>query len=418
MRTVLKRAGALAWLALAADFTAAQTSPVPVVPETVEADPSEPPPGAAPAVPLPARGRAWDFELGVGGTYDSNVDFVDPEGGDSLYAVVPRASLTRLFSGPRGEMRLRAAGRWIQYPEDQDRSRGYGDFGLDGTYRSSPRTTWRVQSGYELGYTDSSPTLRDQGLTLALGETRTLTGGLGVTRKLSARTSLRFGARALRTEFEAPELFDGTSLRGTVAFEQALGARSTGAVVYAFEEVLGEDGAGSYNTHYASLQLTRVLTRRSALLLEGGLGYTPDAERAGLSRKESFFGGASLGREVGRASLTAYVRREVTPAFGTGVSRPQLRSGLSADVPLSRRWTLRLSGTHVAGEESAADTVFPPSLDGFAALGVRVARALEITAESSYRRRGAAGAFPAVEAWTAGLFLQLSRPAARAGRER
>jgi hypothetical protein len=47
-----------------------------------------------------------------------------------------------------------------------------------------------------------------------------------------------------------------------------------------------------------------------------------------------------------------------------------------------------------------------------------VARALEITAESSYRRRGAAGAFPAVDAWTAGLFLQLSRPTAKAERDR
>jgi hypothetical protein len=416
MRTALGRAAALAWLAAAGEFAAAQTSPVPVVPETAEAEAAAPASGTASPVPLPPPRRAWDFDLGVGGTYDSNVDFIDPDGGDGLYAVVPRASLTRLFAGPRGDLRLRAAGRWIQYPEDQDRSRGYGDFGLDGTYRSSARTTWRIQSSYELGYTDSSPTLRDQGVTLALGETRTLTGGLGVTRKLSARTSLRLGARALRTEFDAPGLFDGTSLRGTVALEQALGARSTGAVVYAYERVLGEEGDDSYDTHYASLQLTRVLTRRSALLVEGGIGYTPEAQRAGLSREESFFGGASLSRAVGRATLTAYVRSEVTPAFGTGVSRPQRRAGLQADLPLSRSWTFRLSGTHVAGEEAAAGGVFPPSLDGYAALGVRVARALEITAESSYRRRGAAGEFPAVDAWTAGLFLSLSRPAAKAER--
>ena len=111
-----------------------------------------------------------------------------------------------------------------------------------------------------------------------------------------------------------------------------------------------------------------------------------------------------------------HVGSEVTPAFGTGVSRPQRRSGLQADVPLSRSWTLRLSGTHVAGEESASAQVFPPSIDGYAALGVRVARVLEITAESSYRRRSAAGAFPAVDAWTAGLFLSLARPAAKAAR--
>jgi Putative beta-barrel porin 2 len=418
MRTVFPRLAVIAWLALATQAFA-QTLPVPPVPEpSPEPEEGAAPAPGTPAVPAPPHRRAWDYDFGVGGTYDTNVDFVDAEGGNGLFAVVPRASLARLFWGPRGETRLRASGRWVEYPEQADRGRGYGDFGLDGTYRTSPRTTVRLNASYELGYTDSSATLRDQGLTLALGRTSTIAAGAGLVHALGARTSLRLAARGLRTGFEAPELFDGTSARGTVALEQAFGARSTGAVVYALEEVLADDRGPAYATHYASLQWNRVLSPRSALLLEGGIGYTPDAERAGLSRKESFFGGATIGREVGRASLTAYVRREVTPAFGTGVSRPQLRSGLQADVPLSRLVTFRVSGTYVAAEEEVAAGGFPASLDASAALGWRVAPAFEVTAESSYRRRGALGSFVPVDAVTAGLFLHLSRPPASRRRPR
>jgi Putative beta-barrel porin 2 len=415
MRTVFPRAAALAWLTLASGTAYAQTLPVAPLPEPSP----EPEAGAAPApgavaVPAPPRRRAWDYDLAAGGTYDSNVDFV--EGGDSLYAVEPRASLTRLIWGPRGEMRLRGSGRWVHYPEDPDRSRGYADLTLEGTYKASPRTTLNLNASFELGYTDSSATLRDQGLALPLDQTRTVSAGLGLKRRLGARTTLRLGARGLLTEFDAPELIDGTSVRGTVALEQAFGARSTGAVVYSFEQVLADDGGDAYVTHYASLQWTRVLTRHSALLLEGGVGYTPDPARAGLARKESFFGGASLTRELGRASLLAYVRHEVTPAFGTGGSRPQLRSGLQADVPLSRRFTFRLSGTYVAGEEPEDVGRFPASLDATAALGWRVARAFEVTAASGYRRREGTGGLPAVDAWTAGLFLQVARPTARSER--
>ena len=415
MRTVLWRVAALAWLTLAAGTASAQTLPVAPLPE-----PSPEPEAGAPAtagslaVAAPLRRRAWDYDLAAGGTYDSNVDFV--QGGDSLYAIEPRASLTRLIWGPRGEMRLRGSGRWIHYPEDPDRSRGYGDFSLEGTYKASPRTTLNLNASFELGYTDSSATLRDQGLALPLDQTRTVTAGLGVKRRLGERTTLRLGARGLLTEFDAPELIDGTSVRGTVALEQAFGARSTGALVYSFEEVLADDGGDAYNTHYASLQWTRVVSRHSALLLEGGVGYTPDPERAGLARKESFFGGASLTRELGRASLLAYVRHEVTPAFGTGDSRPQLRSGLQADVPLSRHFTFRVSGTYVAAEEADDASGFPASLDASGALGWRVARAFEVTAESGYRRRGAFGGSPSVDAWTAGLFLQIARPTARSER--
>ena len=392
----------------------AQTLPVPEVPseETEPTDPTQP--ADVPAQKRP-RPPAWDYEAGVGGTWDSNIGFVQAEGDDGV-AVIPRASLSRVFWNPRGEMTLRASGRWVGYPDQSDRSRAYGSFGLDGGYRSSPRTSWRFGASYDLGYTDSSQVLQNQGVQLAVSETSTLAADLGLVRRLGARTSLRVGGRFFRTEFESPELFDGSSLRGTLSLEQGLGERSTGALVYSLENVMGGEAGDAYFTHYGSLQWTRVVTRRTALLLEAGVGFTPDAARAGLDRETSFFGGASLTREVGRSSLSLFVRHEVTPAFGTGVSRPQLRAGVGLDVPLGQKWEFRLGGTYVAAQEPDSPGGYPHSSDASGALVFRVARALAVSAESAYRRRGSSFGTPAIDGVSAGLYLTVRRPGPRVPR--
>ena len=80
---------------------------------------------------------------------------------------------------------------------------------------------------------------------------------------------------------------------------------------------------------------------------------------------------------------------------------------------MSRRFTFRVSGTYVAGEDPEDVGGFPASLDATGALGWRVARAFEVTAASGYRRREGTGGLPTVDAWTAGLFLQVARPTAR-----
>jgi hypothetical protein len=390
-----------------------QTQPLPEVPTQPE-EPSDE--SAAPlggAVPVAQRPRAWDYEAGIGGTWDSNIGFLQEEGDDGV-AVVPRASVTRLFWNPRGEVRLRASGRWVGYPDQTDRSRGYGNFGIEGTRRASARTSWHFGASYDLGYTDSSQVLKDQGILLAISRADTIAADIGVTHKLGRVTSLRVGGRLFRTEFDAPELFDGSSIRGTVTLDQGLGDRSTGAIVYSLEDVLADQvGGGGYLTHYGSLQLTRALNPRTALLLEGGLGFTPDAERARLDRKVSFFGGASLSRQLGPSSVSAYVRREVTPAFGAGVSRPQVRMGLAVDVTLGRSWDLRMGGTHVLEEGADAAGGYPASSDAHVALACRFARALALSAESSYRRRGATVEVSAVEGFSAGLYLTVRRPGPR-----
>src|SRR6185503_14817311 len=178
-----------------------------------------------------------------------------------------------------------------------------------------------------------------------------------------------------------------------VGLERQLGSRSTAAVEYSLEYVRPDLPATSHATHFGSLQWTRVLSQRSALLLEAGASYTPDAARAGLDRQQSFFGGASFTRQVRRSSLTVFVRREVAPAFGTGTSRLELRTGLRGSIPMGRDWELRMLAGHVQPESPGAEEAAAASSDhAFVTLGRRLGRRVEVSGEARYRRRGATGA--------------------------
>jgi hypothetical protein len=387
----------------------AQTLPVPTLPR-------QPDPGPSPlpeAVSDTARPRPWEYALGAGIGWDGNIDFLVPDGPSGV-AVVPRGGIARLFSRPRAQLRATAAGAWTGYAGRNERHRYQADVGLEGRYDLSPGTRFRGSASYGLGYSDSSWILVQQGVPLPVVKTRSSAGDVGLTTRMGARGSLRIGGRFYRTAFDSPALIDGSSVRGSVGLERQLGRRSTAAIEYSLEYVRPDLPGTSHATHFGSLQWTRVLSERSALLLEGGASYTPDSARAGLDRQQSFFGGASLTRQVRRSSVTLYVRREVAPAFGTGVSRLELRTGLRGTVPMGRDWELRMLAGHVQPESPGSDEAAAASSDdAFVSLGRRLGKRVEVSGEARYRRRGATGVFAAVEAFQAGLFLTVLTPYGR-----
>jgi len=325
---------------------------------------------------------------------------------------------------PRANFAWGGAGSWLGYPHQNGLSRYYGDVSLDGSYRSSLNTTWRASASYGLGYSDSSQILADQGVLLPLAKTQTLSGTFGVTRNLGPRASLRLDGRVYRTEFDqgggdAVGLVDGQSLRGTAGLGHTFGARDTVALEYSLENVLGRELSvtatrGSelyYLTHYGSLQWSHLLSPRHGFLLEAGASYTPEALQVGLGRSEGFFGGVSYHRRVGPSNLTFFARREVTPAFGLGVSRLDNRFGLSASIPMGRAWTFQVAGTHVMPETPAgAEFTYSTPDEAFVALGRRLGRHFEISSEARYRRRGASGTLPELQGFHAGLFVSLVSP--------
>ena len=412
---------AIGVLVLAARLTA-QTLPVPVLPPEPAPEPeATPSPGGpqqgTPArvepvdAPEAARPRAWEYAVGAGVNWDGNVEFLVP-GGRGGIAVVPSGALARVFSGRYAQVRATAAGRWSGYPGQEQVRQYNADFGLDGSYRRSPSTTWRANASYGIGYSDSSRILLEQGVLLPVVKARSLTGALGLVKRMGAQTSLRFDGRLYRTEFDSPGLINGESVRSTIGMERHFDGRSTAAMEYSLEYVRSGQTGRLYLTHYGSLQWARVLSRRSALLVEGGGSYTPDAVRAGLFQKESFFGGASLSRQVKRSSLTLFVRHEVAPAFGIGVSRLELRAGLGARIPMGRAWELRMAAGHVQPETPRAlGRLYASSDDASATLGRRLGRRLEVSGEARYRRRGATKLLPMVDAFRAGLYLTLASAA-------
>lgn len=407
---------------LLAGRLAAQTAPLPVLPPQPEPSPGPESPGEAQPVPgrpgeEQQRPQPWEYALGLGGGWDSNIDFLVPDGAGGA-TLVPRGSVVRTLWNPRGQLRVLAKGRWVAYTDERHQDRGYADFGLEGRYRTSPRTDWKASASYSLGHTDTSQPLLEQGVLLPLSQTHTLTGTLALAQDLGERTALKVDGRFYGVSFEAPDLIDQASLRGTAALERRLGGRSTAALEYSLEDVLSDQTGLSYLTHFGSAQWTRVLSPRTALLLEGGASYTPDTQSAGLDRATSFFGGASLTLRPRGASVELFLRREVAPAFGTGASRLSLRAGLSAAASLGRDWALEVGGNHVDPESPAsASEEYPASDDVSVVLGRRLGGRFRVSAEASFRHRGATGTREALSSVQAGLFLSLAGPPLPAGRQ-
>jgi hypothetical protein len=400
----------------------AQTLPVPELPaETAPetAPPASPgPPGdtrradvEAIASSAPPRPAAWELEVGAGLGWDSNIDF-QPASGPSDAIVVPRVAAARVVRSRHAELRATASGSWSGYRDHDELRRIHADFGLDGSVDSSPRTRWHGGARYGIGDTASASILREQGVALPRVRTRTLAAGADVTRLVGRRATLRVEGRFHGADFDSPELIDGGSARASVGMERPIGRRDAAGIDYALEHVLSDRPRGSYLTHFASLRWTRLVSRRAAVLVQGGASSTPEAAAAGLAHDLSFFGGASLAGTAGRSSYTVFLRREVAPAFGTGQSRLDLRAGIRATIALGRDWAIDLETSHVRPDRAPTGTETGASHDGFASVGRRFGGGFEIAGETRYRRLDAGGGRPPIRELEAGLFLTL-RVAAR-----
>jgi hypothetical protein len=413
----------------AAPLLTAQTVPLPTLPSETKEEPSSTPPpeekpeappaeaGSPPRVPRrepitqstaegARRPQPWEYSVGAGVAWDSNIDFLKPDG-EGGAAFVPQANLARIFSSSRGQLRTQVAGSWIGYrPPTQSRS--YLDVGLRGEIRSSAHTKWEGEGHYGRGYTDASTTLVEQGVPLPLIKTTTVTGEVGLSQQVASRTFVRVEGRVFHSGFDDPALVNSTSLRGTVSLVRQLGARDSASLAYAVEDYLSGDEGSSSVTHFGSIQWQRTLSPRSALLLEGGGSYTPNAAQVGLNQSTGFFGGATFMRQIGRSNVTAFLRREVTPAFGLGVSRQETRLGLVTDVPVGRRWGLRVRAYHIQPQvPEGAGAAYVSSTDALVGLDRRVGRWVTVTGQGRYRRRGETEVLPAVSAFQASLFVSV-----------
>jgi hypothetical protein len=435
-RLALQACWALIGVALLSTAAAAQTAPFPALPpEPPPAPANSPDAGAGPPdiapgedpdanQPLEAsdlralnRPRPWEYSLGAGVGWNSNVNFdsqTDLAG--SSAALSPVGSLMRIFWGPKADLRAGAVAAFVWYP-NQEIKRHYINLELDGNYRSSPGTSWSIDGTFDVGNSDASRLLTDQGLLLPQVETRTFTSQLSLTQRLGTHSALYVSGRFYNLEFvDAPLYQPGRSLRGTIGVDRRLSGGDTASFQYSLEDVLADAAGRTYFTHFASLQWSHLFSPRSGILLEGGSSYTPDAVLAGLETEATFFGGVSYSRRVRQSDIRLYLRREVVPAFGFGVSRAETRAELSGAVPLGKNWRLTLLAHHV--QPSVPETSSfgqAPTDQAMLSLGRRMHGKLEISANVRYRRRGPSeGVLPTHE-FVGGVFLTLMTPSAKLG---
>jgi hypothetical protein len=391
-----------------AAMAVAQTQPLPPLPPQPLPAPSPPatqPPGALPLpapVPAPSPPAPWDFELGMGGVWESNVEFVADRTEDWLF--VPRLHLSRLLWRPRAETRIAVDSAGFVYQEQKNLNRVDAAVGLEGTYELSRHVKWLIGGSYTYGHADTSSVLGEQGVLLPLTRADTITGSTGLAWQTGVRTTFSLGARYYGVQFEDPAYVDGQSLRASADLSRRMGPRDSLALVYAFERT---DDQVKRDTHYGSLQYTTTIGRASGLLLEGGLSYTRDATDVELQDPWNYFGGVSVNHSLGRSNLAAFYRYEVLPAFGLGGVRAGHRVGLNATLPFGRFVELGLQGGYF--DEKARGEVQPyRSTDAGATLGFRLAPVVLLSLQGDYRRQRTTGSSPSdVEDVRAGVFLSI-----------
>ena len=97
-----------------------------------------------------------------------NVDYLVP-GSAASTGFLPSAGAARTLSSPRGQLRLSASGSLVGYATQETRDRWYGKGTIRGSYLlTSGFSTIEGLVGYELGYSDMTTTLIEQGVAFPL----------------------------------------------------------------------------------------------------------------------------------------------------------------------------------------------------------------------------------------------------------
>ncbi len=393
-------------LTLTAGVVGAQTESVPVlVPE---------PPAAAATdadsdTPQDRPATTWDYSIGVGGGYESNVGLQVSAPGPSDYSGSAFANLARIQIKSTSQTRFALGGSTFFYAEQTTFDRWDGDASFSGSWKLSPRTTGILGLAVGYGHTDTSRILSDQGLILPLTRTIDYAGSLGLSRQLSQSTDFRVSARAYRVDFPESDLYaDSTSIRLGAGVDGRLGERSTLSAEYAaerLERVQGGPESEIYWTHYGSAVFRRILARGTSLGLRGGASYSTLSGVESTGQPWRFYGGVNLSRTVGRNNFTVYYSREVVPVFAVTALRFTDRVGLNAGIPMGRIWELSFGGYYMQDAESTESGDRLSSFDGTASLAARLSRRFWLSARGRYYRRLEFGDIPEIENYRVGLFL-------------
>lgn len=393
----------------------AQTQPIPELPEPTPEPPRDEGGEVAVAIPTTSRPSPWEYSLGAGIGWESNVGLGTGES-PSDFGGILRGGLTYAARKRAGELRLAGDAVGYAYVDQTRFNRVDGNLSFDGSRRFTERTSGTLGLGVSYAHSDTSQILIDQGVILPLTRTAGYSASAAASHQMSQRTGLRGTVRAYRFDFpDSVDVQGGASLRTSLALSRRLDERNAlsfeGAAERAWQ--LADSTAPSspvYWTYYGSSQWNRQVSPRTALMFEGGASYTPEGETAGLGRTWSFYGGVSANQRFKRSTLTAYYRREVVPLFGVGGLRAADRLGFDLSAPLGRRWGGSLGGSFTRDAFGSSSAERQHTADTNMRLGFRVARRLSLSAEARYLYRSSPSPTPSTNDFRVGIFLSLVRP--------
>ncbi len=131
----------------------------------------------------------WDYSLGIGAWWQSNVAFDSSKVPSDLSASA-RAMVSRRFEGSQSHLTVTLGGSGYAYPDVSQYNRLDGDAVLDGLWQVSSRTSGSIQGSFFYGHTDNAKILTDQGVLLPLARTLSYsaTAGLSTTSQSRALT--------------------------------------------------------------------------------------------------------------------------------------------------------------------------------------------------------------------------------------
>lgn len=336
------KGGALSWLLiLLAGTTGGAQTPRPESPRPLEEAPLE-----AQAV---GPTSTWQVLLGLYGTYDTNVDFLSPDGA-SAAGLSGRASVAHTRRSPRGQFSFTLRGGGVRYWELTEANRFDGSAGFGASYQLSPRATLSFNAGGSYMNTDLSQILIAAGIQLPRSQTLDYGGGFGLDLRPGEQTTLGLSARYDRVDFDAPELFDTEAGNAIFSLSQRLSARSTLSLTYGFLRT--KDLTGGFDSHQAALGWSRTLGKRLTLSLASGAGYAIEPQTEGSpAERWYYYGTAGLSGQIKRSTLSLQLRRSANPAYGLGGNRLSYGAALSAGIPFGRRAHLSLGGVHTWSED-------------------------------------------------------------------
>jgi hypothetical protein len=332
-----------------------------------------------PSPRIDRRPLRWTFSLGARELWERNPALV-PDNDEDFYATGGFASLGYAHTGPRGSFGFNASGSIVGWSESPELNQGNWGGGMSGSRKLSAHTTADFVASFYSTDTHQQAGLVNQGLILPYATSRSVVGGAGLVRELSARSSLSLRGEYDRFSFDDPLLADGYTGTGTATYTHRFGRATSMSLAYSYQ--YSGSGVGIDTPfQYATAGVAFPLGRKTSVSLTGGaVFYTVAGDGTatwqGTARITGRYRRSSWDVEYGRSMGVAYgfARQRILDLASAGWNRA-----------LGRRASLRAGYVYSKSTAIAGESLTFETHDAVGSLHLDLGRKVALTGTYSYR---------------------------------